>query len=775
MEPLFAHRSASRVGCVAAPLAGSRMLALSGLANGMLCLDPVPVLGDSGDAISDLEGKGVKEDYRLLEIWPVWLFWRRYPLFRLLLLVTSLLWLTLVAALLSIHADHGLNDDTDSSDRVLAEKSRLSAEFRRSDRGKRLQRLRERQDRLRSILMMEEATSSTATSAMKTSLTAPSTGAPTSAAGGPGDLGAPVWVDPSLLNADERDRFEAGWRDSGFNEFASDRIGPRRRLQDFRPLACRKNNWTAAGLPNTSVIVCAHNEAWSALLRTLHSVLDRSPPNLLHEVILVDDASTRPQLGRPLEDYLAELGRSGTSARLRLIRNSRREGLVRSRLVGAAAATGQTLTFLDSHVECAEGWLEPLLDRVARSRRTVAVPYIDVVSSESLAFLHVAPERMTVGGFDWPGLAFAWRPVPDRVRRNLTGRADPVPSATMPGGLFTIDRAFFAELGGYDPGMEIWGSENLELSFRVWMCGDQGRIEIVPCSIVGHLFRSVSPYTWGKSGAAEVLKRNAIRLAEVWLDGFKHILYRQFNYRLGDFGDVSQRRQLRRRLGCRSFRWYLDTVCPEQLAARWWRLEADNATAVRMGPLRVATTLSGRIWCLDAVFSTLDAEEKAATPMIRECHGEGGGQTWVIAEAAAASATSADRGGRPLVLARSDGSCLHYNNQQLSLAPCQDTDNGEGSLARLQSWCYEPLKRRLIHSASGRCLAVLHSAAVPVPRLGVIACRDGEGEQGQRKSDDDFGLAWELPEPLDLSDDRPVASGASVPPLSISGDKAAAH
>ena len=47
----------------------------------------------------------------------------------------------------------------------------------------------------------------------------------------------------------------------------------------------------AADLPSASVIVCFYNEAWSVLLRTVYSVIDRSPAGLLHEILLVDDYS----------------------------------------------------------------------------------------------------------------------------------------------------------------------------------------------------------------------------------------------------------------------------------------------------------------------------------------------------------------------------------------------------------------------------------------------------------------------------------------------------
>ncbi|KHN82061.1 Polypeptide N-acetylgalactosaminyltransferase 5 [Toxocara canis] len=304
------------------------------------------------------------------------------------------------------------------------------------------------------------------------------------------------------LSVEEREKYETGFRNNAFNQYASDMISIHRTLPGTIDEECKTEKYLD-NLPTTSVIICFHNEAWSVLLRTVHSVIERTPEHLLTEVILVDDFSDMDHLKTPLEEYMTTL------KKVRIVRMDKREGLIRARLRGAAVSKGDVV-LLDSHCECMEGWIEPLLDRIKRNSSTVVCPVIDVIDDETFEYHYSKAYFTNVGGFDW-SLQFNWHAIPDRDRKSRKRHIDPVRSPTMAGGLFSIDKAYFEKLGTYDPGFDIWGGENLELSFKIWMCG--GTLEIVPCSHVGHVFRKRSPYKW-RTGV-NVLKKNSVRLAEV--------------------------------------------------------------------------------------------------------------------------------------------------------------------------------------------------------------------------------------------------------------------
>ncbi|KAA0183433.1 hypothetical protein HAZT_HAZT006666 [Hyalella azteca] len=106
-------------------------------------------------------------------------------------------------------------------------------------------------------------------------------------------------------------------------------------------------------LPSASVIIIFNNEAWSPLIRTIHSVINRSPKQHLHEILLVDDFSDREELGEKLELYIKYRLPPDL---VRVVRLPHRHGLIRARLAGAKAATGDVLIFLDSHCEANEKW-----------------------------------------------------------------------------------------------------------------------------------------------------------------------------------------------------------------------------------------------------------------------------------------------------------------------------------------------------------------------------------------------------------------------------------
>ncbi|NXQ04900.1 GLT15 acetylgalactosaminyltransferase, partial [Vidua macroura] len=353
-----------------------------------------------------------------------------------------------------------------------------------------------------------------------------------------------------------------GLETHGFNEVLSERIALRRDLPEVRHPLCLQQKYDSS-LPTASVIICFHDEAWSTLLRTVHSIMDTAPKAFLKDIILVDDLSQQGPLKSALSEYISKLDG------VKLIRSNKRLGVIRGRMLGAARATGDVLIFMDSHCECQKGWLEPLLARLSSSRNSVVSPVIDVIDWKTFQYYHsVGLHR---GVFDWK-LDFHWEPVPEHEEKVRQSPISPIrqcallSSAAKLYSLVLFDNSALTSLPQTNPRI------TLQLSFILtWLCG--GSVEIIPCSRVGHVYRNHFPRAFSYEDA---IVRNRIRIAETWLGSFKENFYKHDTvaYLISkvktsvmvcfrEKPDCSERLQLQKRLGCRNFQWFLSNVYPE--------------------------------------------------------------------------------------------------------------------------------------------------------------------------------------------------------------------
>lgn len=180
------------------------------------------------------------------------------------------------------------------------------------------------------------------------------------------------------------------------------------------------------------------------LLRSVNTVLMRTPAETLKEIVLVDDFSDLDDLKAPLETEIREL----PTEKVRLIRNRQREGLIRSRVFGARNSTGDVLLFLDSHIEVNVDYAQPLLARIKADRTVLAMPVIDIINADTFEY---SSSPLVRGGFNW-GLHFKWDNLPAGTLVKDIDFLGPIKSPTMAGGLFAVDRLYFKEIGEYDMG-----------------------------------------------------------------------------------------------------------------------------------------------------------------------------------------------------------------------------------------------------------------------------------------------------------------------------------
>nr|XP_020753951.1 N-acetylgalactosaminyltransferase 7 isoform X3 [Odocoileus virginianus texanus] len=374
---------------------------------------------------------------------------------------------------------------------------------------------------------------------------------PPGVVGGPGEKAKPLVLGPEFKHA-----VQASIKEFGFNMVASDMISLDRSVNDLRQEECKYWHYDE-NLLTASIIIVFHNEGWSTLMRTVHSVIKRTPRKYLAEIVLIDDFSNKEHLKEKLDDYIKLW-----NGLVKVFRNERREGLIQARSIGAQKAKlGQVLIYLDAHCEVAVNWYAPLVAPISKDR-----------------------------------------------------------SPAMAGGLFAIERDFFFELGLYDPGLQIWGGENFEISYKIWQCG--GKLLFVPCSRVGHIYRLEG---WQGNpppvyvGSSPTLK-NYVRVVEVWWDEYKDYFYasRPESKALA-YGDISELKKFREDHNCKSFKWFMEEIAYD--ITSHYPLPPKN---VDWGEIRGFETA----YCIDSMGKT-----NGGFVELGPCHRMGGNQLFRINEA----------------------------------------------------------------------------------------------------------------------------------------------
>ncbi|XP_068506832.1 N-acetylgalactosaminyltransferase 7 isoform X4 [Syngnathus scovelli] len=433
--------------------------------------------------------------------------------------------------------------------------------------------------------------------------------------GFPGGLGE--GAKPFVLGPEYKEAIHASIKEFGFNMVASDMISLDRTIRDIRHEECKYWHYDER-LLTSSVVIVFHNEGWSTLMRTIHSVIKRTPRKYLAEIVMIDDFSNKVHLKERLEIYVKQW-----NGLVKLYRNEKREGLIQARSIGAKKATkGQVLIYLDAHCEVGINWYAPLVAPISEDRTVCTVPLIDAIHGEMFT---IEPQGggdedgFARGAWDWSML---WKRVPlnDREKKMRKTRTEPYRSPAMAGGLFAIERDYFFELGLYDPGLQIWGGENFEISYKIWQCG--GKLLFVPCSRVGHIYRLKG---WQGNpppahvGSSPTLK-NYVRVVEVWWDEYKDYFYASRPETLTlAYGDISKLKQFRQEHRCKSFKWFMEEIAYD--IPLHYPLPAKN---IEWGEIRGFETG----YCIDSMGHTNGGNIETGP-----CHRMGGNQLFRINEA----------------------------------------------------------------------------------------------------------------------------------------------
>uniref|UniRef100_A0A7S4IHY9 Glycosyltransferase 2-like domain-containing protein n=1 Tax=Odontella aurita TaxID=265563 RepID=A0A7S4IHY9_9STRA len=310
----------------------------------------------------------------------------------------------------------------------------------------------------------------------------------------------------------------------------------------------------------TVVLPCGFEHEYFA--RTARSVYLSTPPSILKEIVIVDDASDPPL--EPLFERAFERGDVDNGGKetvlgladlkklqekVKFVRNEEAMGLIGAKQVGAEAATGDIVVFFDCHVKPDPHYWIPFTRNIGENYRRVVVPTITNLNTDT--WEEFGRPAKSGGGLSKCYLTF------DAEFKWTTDDTPYVP--IMSGGLLAMSRKWFFEVGGYDRSMHGWGGENLDQSLRIWRCG--GEIVSAGDSFVAHMWRDSKHKAKYHIGGGDAVKNRARAVkAHVgpWFE--KTLTFPSFQQYRSDKEaslDVSSIENAMKDVTCKSFEWYL--------------------------------------------------------------------------------------------------------------------------------------------------------------------------------------------------------------------------
>ena len=243
------------------------------------------------------------------------------------------------------------------------------------------------------------------------------------------------------------------------SQYLTDRT---RELVDSLQYALAPLHFEPSNRPEVSVIIPVHNK-FSYTYDCLKSI-GKALPKRPFEIIIVDDCSED-------ETILSALIFSGA---VRILRNTRNLGFVRTCNAGAAAAKGKYLFFLNNDTIVKKGWLDELVETFEQ------VPNVGIAGSKLLFEDGTLQEA---GGIIWRlGDGWNWGRGRDPAEPAFLFMRD---ADWVSGAALMIEQTMFDEIGGFDELYAPAYYEDTDLAFRVRARGK--RVVVQPASEIVHL------------------------------------------------------------------------------------------------------------------------------------------------------------------------------------------------------------------------------------------------------------------------------------------------